>query len=60
MHNMHPALESGAAIQDSHNVTPFLHYINPNQNNQRELYRIMFVIANWLKPVYLRLLLLIG
>jgi hypothetical protein len=26
MHNMHPACESGAAIQHSHNVTPFLYH----------------------------------
>lgn len=60
MHNMHPGLKSGAAMQHYHNVTPFLNCFHLGQDGQKELYIMMFMMVNWLKPVYLRLLLLIG
>jgi hypothetical protein len=42
MHNMHPAGESGAAIQRSHNVTPFLYHFCLAKDGQKALYKMIF------------------
>jgi len=45
MHDMHLALASGAAIQHSHNVTPFLHYILFGQDGRQTLYKMILCQA---------------